>query len=157
MSTAGLAKWLHFEKPPPRANEAIGKVECLCSCMVCLVCLVSLVERDEPDQRNEPEQLGKAQTRWAAGGLRCLFTLELFRILMITGGSSMAAMIFKVPPQFGQCSMPMSDSLDATCFYSQRRQGSQRRAEARLSAHSRNDERIRDHASADSTLRPCCP
>jgi hypothetical protein len=30
------------------------------------------------------------------------------RILMITGGSSMAAMIFKAPPQFGQCSMSMS-------------------------------------------------
>src|ERR687891_1959974 len=27
------------------------------------------------------------------------------RILTITGGSSMAAMIFKAPPQFGQCSM----------------------------------------------------
>src|SRR5499433_94909 len=26
------------------------------------------------------------------------------RILMITGGSSMAAMIFKAPPQLGQCS-----------------------------------------------------
>ena len=33
------------------------------------------------------------------GGPRCL------RILTITGGSSMAAMIFKAPPQFGQCSM----------------------------------------------------
>jgi hypothetical protein len=30
------------------------------------------------------------------------------RILMITGGSSMAAMIFKAPPQFGQCSTSMS-------------------------------------------------
>jgi hypothetical protein len=30
------------------------------------------------------------------------------RILTITGGSSMAAMIFKAPPQFGQCSMSMS-------------------------------------------------
>ena len=30
------------------------------------------------------------------------------RILTITGGSSMAAMIFKLPPQFGQCSMSMS-------------------------------------------------
>ena len=30
------------------------------------------------------------------------------RILTITGGSSMAAMIFKPAPQFGQCSMSMS-------------------------------------------------
>ena len=30
------------------------------------------------------------------------------RILAITGGSSMAAMIFKAPPQFEQCSMSMS-------------------------------------------------
>src|SRR5262245_53887633 len=30
------------------------------------------------------------------------------RILTITGGSSIAAMIFKAPPQFGQCSMLMS-------------------------------------------------
>ena len=30
------------------------------------------------------------------------------RILTITGGSSMAAMLFKLPPQFGQCSMSMS-------------------------------------------------
>ena len=30
------------------------------------------------------------------------------RILTITGGSSMAAMIFKAAPQFGQCSMSMS-------------------------------------------------
>jgi hypothetical protein len=30
------------------------------------------------------------------------------RILTITGGSSMAAMIFQAPPQFGQCSMSMS-------------------------------------------------
>ena len=30
------------------------------------------------------------------------------RILTITGGSSMAAMIFKLPPQLGQCSMSMS-------------------------------------------------
>src|SRR5262249_11656323 len=30
------------------------------------------------------------------------------RILTITGGSSMAAMIFKAPPQLGQCSMSMS-------------------------------------------------
>jgi len=30
------------------------------------------------------------------------------RILTITGGSSIAAMIFKAPPQFGQCSMSMS-------------------------------------------------
>ena len=30
------------------------------------------------------------------------------RILMITGGSSIAAMIFKAPPQLGQCSMSMS-------------------------------------------------
>jgi hypothetical protein len=30
------------------------------------------------------------------------------RILTITGGSSMAAMTFKLPPQFGQCSMSMS-------------------------------------------------
>ena len=30
------------------------------------------------------------------------------RILMITGGSSMAAMIFKMPPQCGQCSMSIS-------------------------------------------------
>ena len=30
------------------------------------------------------------------------------RILTITGGSSMAAMIFKLPPQFGQWSMSMS-------------------------------------------------
>ena len=30
------------------------------------------------------------------------------RILLITGGSSMAAMIFKEPPQLGQCSMSMS-------------------------------------------------
>jgi hypothetical protein len=30
------------------------------------------------------------------------------RILTITGGSSMAEMIFKLPPQFGQCSMSMS-------------------------------------------------
>ena len=30
------------------------------------------------------------------------------RILTITGGSSTAAMIFKLPPQFGQCSMSMS-------------------------------------------------
>jgi hypothetical protein len=37
-----------------------------------------------------------------AGRPRCL------RILMITGGSSMAAMIFKAPPQFGQCSMSIS-------------------------------------------------
>ena len=29
------------------------------------------------------------------------------RILTITGGSSMAAMLFKLPPQFGQCSMSM--------------------------------------------------
>ena len=36
------------------------------------------------------------------GRPRCL------RILTITGGSSMAAMIFKAPPQFGQCSMSMS-------------------------------------------------
>src|SRR5215470_15995044 len=30
------------------------------------------------------------------------------RILTITGGSSIAAMIFKAGPQFGQCSMSMS-------------------------------------------------
>src|ERR671919_1671063 len=30
------------------------------------------------------------------------------RILIITGGSSIAAMIFKAPPQFGHCSMSMS-------------------------------------------------
>ena len=30
------------------------------------------------------------------------------RILTITAGSSMAAMIFNSPPQFGQCSMSMS-------------------------------------------------
>src|SRR5215813_5840430 len=30
------------------------------------------------------------------------------RILTITGGSSMAAIIFKAPPQLGQCSMSMS-------------------------------------------------
>ena len=30
------------------------------------------------------------------------------RILMITGGSSIAAMIFKAPPQLGQCSTSMS-------------------------------------------------
>src|SRR5215831_13933108 len=30
------------------------------------------------------------------------------RILTITGGSSIAAMIFKAPPQFGQCSTSMS-------------------------------------------------
>src|SRR5215831_14093359 len=30
------------------------------------------------------------------------------RILMITGGSSMAAIIFKAPPQSGQCSMSTS-------------------------------------------------
>ena len=30
------------------------------------------------------------------------------RILAITGGSSMAAMIFKAAPQLGQCSMSMS-------------------------------------------------
>src|SRR5215468_11743659 len=30
------------------------------------------------------------------------------RILTITGGSSMAAMIFKAPPQLGQCSMSTS-------------------------------------------------
>jgi hypothetical protein len=30
------------------------------------------------------------------------------RILIITGGSSIAAMIFKAPPQFGQCSTSMS-------------------------------------------------
>jgi hypothetical protein len=30
------------------------------------------------------------------------------RILTITGGASIAAMIFKAPPQFGQCSMSMS-------------------------------------------------
>src|ERR687892_2625933 len=30
------------------------------------------------------------------------------RILTITGGSSIAAMIFKAPPQLGQCSMSMS-------------------------------------------------
>jgi hypothetical protein len=30
------------------------------------------------------------------------------RILTITGGSSMAAMLFKLPAQFGQCSMSMS-------------------------------------------------
>jgi hypothetical protein len=36
------------------------------------------------------------------GRPRCL------RILTITGGFSMAAMIFKAPPQFGQCSMSMS-------------------------------------------------
>ena len=30
------------------------------------------------------------------------------RILSITGGSSMAAIIFKAPPQLGQCSMSMS-------------------------------------------------
>jgi hypothetical protein len=30
------------------------------------------------------------------------------RILTITGASSIAAMIFKRPPQFGQCSMSMS-------------------------------------------------
>src|SRR5262245_66489200 len=30
------------------------------------------------------------------------------RILMITGGSSMAAMIFKALPQLGQCSMSIS-------------------------------------------------
>ncbi len=29
---------------------------------------------------------------------------------MITGGSSMAAMIFKAPPQLGQCSMSMSET-----------------------------------------------
>jgi len=28
--------------------------------------------------------------------------------LSITGGSSIAAMIFKLPPQFGQCLMSMS-------------------------------------------------
>ena len=30
------------------------------------------------------------------------------RILTITGGASIAAMIFKLPPQFGQCSMSIS-------------------------------------------------
>src|SRR5262249_35089636 len=32
------------------------------------------------------------------------------RIFTITGGSSMAAMVFKAPPQFGRCSMSMSSA-----------------------------------------------
>src|SRR5262249_34197811 len=33
------------------------------------------------------------------------------RILTVTGGSSIAAMIFKAPPQLGQCSTSMSKTL----------------------------------------------
>ena len=50
------------------------------------------------DRLDAPAQRGGARVgrpRW-------------LRILTITGGSSMAAMIFKLPPQFGQCSMSMS-------------------------------------------------
>ena len=60
-----------------------------------------------------------------AGRPRCV------RILTITAGSSMAAMIFKLPPQFGQCSMSMSKTrlskraqlmrADAPCACARRR------------------------------------
>src|SRR5215472_2392102 len=43
----------------------------------------------------------------ARGGAR-VGSPKWLRILTITGGSSMAAMIFKAPPQLGQCSMSMS-------------------------------------------------
>ena len=43
----------------------------------------------------------------ARGGVR-VGRPKWLRILTITGGSSMAAMIFKAPPQFGQFSMSMS-------------------------------------------------
>jgi len=43
----------------------------------------------------------------ARGGAR-VGSPKWLRILMITGGSSMAAMIFKAPPQLGQCSTSMS-------------------------------------------------
>src|SRR5262249_17875252 len=55
-------------------------------------------------------QIGWNRSKRCAGGRggSRMDTPKWLRILTITGGSSMAAMIFKLPPQLGQCSMSIS-------------------------------------------------
>ena len=53
---------------------------------------------------NRSKALAAARGGARAGKPRCV------RILVITGGCSMAAMIFKVPPQCGQCSISISNT-----------------------------------------------
>ena len=61
--------------------------------------------------------IGRDQASWnrskalaAARGVLGRASRGCVRILVITGGCSMAAMIFKVPPQCGHCSISISNT-----------------------------------------------
>ena len=54
-----------------------------------------------------PESARNVLDRGARGGAR-VGRAKWVRILSITGGSSIAAMIFKAPPQLGRCSTSIS-------------------------------------------------
>jgi hypothetical protein len=78
-----------------RPNEIPGAIANRC-------CLT-----DQAAWNRWPEASHSSRRAGARGGSRVGRT-RWARMLTITGGASMAAMIFKLPPQFAQCSIAMS-------------------------------------------------